>query len=64
MEIRHYKALSAAEGKPYLPERCNSSNLGAWIFGEGMKEEKMCTFRQDIYRKLPGLLARSHDSMR
>lgn len=62
MEVRHDEALSTCEGKPYLPELCNSSQFWAGIFGEGVEEEQMCAFGQNIYRNLLGLSAVARDS--
>lgn len=62
MKVRHDEALPTAEGEPYLPKLCNSSEFWAGIFGEGVEKEQMCTFRQNVYANLPGLSTAARDS--
>lgn len=52
MKVRHDEALPTGEGKPYLPKLCNSREFWAGVLCEGVEEEKMCAFRQNIYRNL------------
>lgn len=56
MEVRHDEALSTGEGKPYLPELCNSREFWAGIFAERVEKEQVGAFCEDIDRDLAGML--------